>query len=144
MRIIANKDMIDEVFAQEAKRLKAFWDGREPMEIVLRKAHSRRTLTQNAQLHAMFEDMAGYFSSRGTLVTADRMKDLMKYKFLGTEDVVVGNTTIPGQLRSTAKLDVGEMSHFISEVMDWCFDHGVPVRNPHDGEYMQRRKESTA
>ncbi len=141
-RIIRDKDNIDRAFVEEANRLKAWWSGEQPVELIVQLAHTKRSLSQNAQIHAMFQDMSVHFTMKGKAVSPVKMKALMKMKFLGTEDIVIGETVIKDQLRSTRKLSQGEMSVFISQVMDWCFDHGVPVRNPGDGEYMTKQQES--
>lgn len=122
------------------KRIRSFWDFTVPLEIEYKPFVERRSLSQNAHIHALFEDIASHFTRQGHPLTKDQAKELMKYKFLGTKDMVIGNTVIPNQLVKTSSLDKGEMSHFIGEIIDWALDHGVPIRNPHDGEYMQARR----
>jgi hypothetical protein len=63
----------------------------------------------------------------------------MKNEFLGTEDVVVGSTTIPNQLRSTKSLSKGEMHQFMEQVFHWGIDHGVTLTNPQDSEFQRAR-----
>jgi hypothetical protein len=83
--------------------------------------------------------MAAHFSKRVD-TNAEQMKSLMKYKFLGTEDIVIRKTVIKDQLRSTSKLDKGEMTHFMNQVYDWAVDHGVTLPMPADSEYMKMRE----
>lgn len=143
--VVRKKENLKEAMDNLATRIGAFWNFEQfPVKITYEPALDRRSLSQNAQFHALCADIAAHFTQHGHNVTQDQIKELMKYKFLGTEDVVVGNTVISGQVRKTADLHAGEMSDLITQVMDWAFDHGVPVRNPHDGEYMMRRKESVS
>jgi hypothetical protein len=83
--------------------------------------------------------MANHFSKKVD-TDAEQMKALMKLKFLGTEDIVVGHTMIPGQLKRTSNLDKGEMMRFMDDIYDWALDHGVTLTIPEDSEYMKLRR----
>jgi len=83
-------------------------------------------------------EMSSHFSKK-VPITPEQMKQLMKNEFLGTEDVVVGSTTIPNQLRSTKSLDKGEMHFFMEQVFHWGLDHGVQLTNPKDSEFQRAR-----
>jgi hypothetical protein len=80
--------------------------------------------------------MATHFA-RKVDIDAEGIKMLMKNMFLGTEDITVGSTVIPGQVRSTSKLDKGEMMHFLDNIYAWAVDHGVKLTNPNDSEWMR-------
>lgn len=141
--IVRDRENLQPALEALGKRLLAFWDFTgKPLEVEYKPYVERRSLSQNAHIHALFEDIAVYFTQKGHPLTKDQAKELMKYKFLGTKDVVIGNTVIPDQLVKTSSLDKGEMSRFIEEIIEWALDHGVPIRNPHDGEYMQARRYS--
>ena len=60
---------------------------------------------------------------------------MLKHKFLGTEDVEVGKTTIPAQVRATSTLDRGEMLYFMTQVEAWAIDLGVKLTKPQNSEY---------
>ena len=141
--IVKNPDNLLPALEALGRRILAFWDfAGQPLEIEYKPHVDRRSLSQNAQIHALFEDIATHFTNKGHPLTKEQAKELMKYKFLGTRDMVIGNTVIPNQLVKTSSLDKGEMSHFINEIINWALDHGVKIRNPHDGEYMQARRSS--
>ena len=112
------------------------WDFSYPLSLTPKKYVHPRTLSQNALLHLWFDTMAAHFSKKVD-TNAEQMKALMKYKFLGTEDVIVGNTVIEGQLRHTSKLDKGEMMHFMNQIHEWAADHGVNLPIPAESEYMK-------
>lgn len=111
------------------------WDFSHPLCLKPSKYVNPRSLSQNALLHVWFDTMATHFSKKVD-TNAEQMKALMKYKFLGTEDVIVGNTVIEGQLRHTSKLDKGEMMHFMNQIHEWAADHGVNLPIPAESEYM--------
>ena len=119
------------------------WDFSHPLCLTPKKYTNPRSLSQNALLHVWFDTMAAHFSKKVD-TNAEQMKSLMKYKFLGTEDLVVGKTVIKDQLRSTSKLDKGEMTHFMDQVYDWAVDHGVMLPMPADSEYMKLREAQNA
>jgi hypothetical protein len=112
------------------------WDFNHPLVIKQGKYTNPRSLSQNALVHTWFSVMAKHFSKK-VEVDAEQMKLLMKNKFLGTEDVVVGSTVIEGQLKRTSKLTKGEMTYFMDLVYEWAVDHGVNLPIPADSEYMK-------
>lgn len=115
------------------------WDFTHPLVLKPSKYTNPRSLSQNALLHLWFGTMAEHFSKKVD-TNAEQMKALMKYKFLGTEDVVVGKTVIEGQLRQTSRLTKGEMTQFMDQVHEWAADHGVNLPIPQDSEYMKLRE----
>jgi len=119
------------------------WDFSHALCLTPKKYTNPRSLSQNALVHVWFDTMATHFSKKVD-TNAEQMKSLMKYKFLGTEDLVVGKTVIKDQLRSTSKLDKGEMTHFMNQVYDWAVDHGVTLPMPADSEYMKLREAQNA
>lgn len=116
------------------------WDYSTPLTIQPKPYKNPRSLTQNALMHKWFNDMAAHFSKK-VETSAEQMKALMKLKFLGTEDIVINHTVIPGQLKHTSKLDKGEMMRFMDDIYDWALDHGVKLTIPEDSEYMKLRKQ---
>lgn len=116
------------------------WDFSTPLALQPKQYKNPRSLTQNALLHKWFGEMASHFSKKVD-TDAEQMKALMKLKFLGTEDIVVGHTVIPGQLKRTSKLDKGEMMRFMDDIYDWALDHGVTLTIPEDSEYMKLRRQ---
>lgn len=125
-------------------RLRAFehflnetWNWESPVAWKVSVYRDARSLSQNNLFHMWCSEMADHFTDRGTPVTQEDMKDLMKLKFLGLEDRVINETVIPQQLRETRKLDRGTMLHFMNQVQEWGLDHGVNLTAPHNSEYMQ-------
>ena len=119
------------------KYLRESWDWSKPVEWRVKPYVGRRSLSQNALFHIWCREMAAHFSERGMDIDEEKAKVLLKYRFLGTHDIIVNNTVIPDQIRSTSKLDRGEMFDFMNQVQVWLLDCGVHVTCPHDSEYMQ-------
>lgn len=138
--IVRDKAQVDKILANVANWAKDEWDFDVPLCLQPKKYVNPRSLSQNALLHVWFDTMAKHFS-RKVDTNAEQMKALMKLKFLGTEDIIVGNTVIEGQLKRTSKLDKGEMMRFMDDVYDWALDHGVRLSIPEDSEYMKLRKQ---
>jgi hypothetical protein len=135
--LIQNKEQLNERMRFLFEHLRDSWDWSQPVELKVKPYVKSRSLSQNALFHVWCREMADHFKSRGADVNEDKMKDLLKYKFLGTEDRVVGKTVIPSQLRETSGLDKGEMMDFMDQVQNWGLDLGVELTCPADSEYMR-------
>lgn len=133
--MIQNRSQIKDVLRFFGKYLED-WDYTRPLAWKAEAYSTSRSLSQNALFHMWCGEMCLHFSE-SVDVTPDTMKSLMKHKFLGTEDVVVGSTVIPGQLRSTSGLSKGEMHEFMERVYAWAVDHGVRLTNPNDSEFFR-------
>ncbi len=117
------------------------WDWDKPLTWEPKPYTNSRSLSANALMHVWFREMAAHFSGKGSDLTEAQAKELMKYKFLGTEDRLIGKTLIPHQLRSTSRLSSGEMKEFLDQIQAWCADHGLNLTNPQDSEYAKWCKE---
>jgi hypothetical protein len=139
---IHRKEHVERQMMDLAKRIQAVFDFESGIcEVTWRKRQDHRSLPQNAQFHALVADIAEHINSKGHSYTAGQMKKLLKYKFLGTESLTAWDgTVIPDQVKSTARLDTGEMRDLIDRVQDWALGIGVKIRNPADGEYMRRTR----
>ena len=138
--IVRDKAQVDKVLTHVANWAKDEWDFTVPLCLQPKKYTNPRSLSQNALLHVWFDTMAQHFSSKVD-TNAEQMKALMKMKFLGTADIIVGNTVIPNQLRSTSKLSKGEMVEFMDQIHEWAVDHGVVLPIPEHSEYAKLGKQ---
>ena len=116
------------------------WDWSKPLCIKAAVYSEERSISQNALLHKWFREMAVHFEKRSP-VDEEQMKMLLKHKFLGTTDIIIGSTTIAGQVKSTRRMDKGDMHFFMDQIYDWAADHGVKLSNPENSEYMRLTKE---
>jgi hypothetical protein len=99
----------------------------------------RRSLSQNG----LFHDWCGQAATRFGQ-SDEKMKILLKHKFLGYEDIKIGNTEIKPQLRHTSELDPGEMNHFMTQVEEWCSSNNCLLTIPADSQYMKLREAQSA
>lgn len=100
----------------------------------------RRSVNSNALYWSWLTLLAAHFSRSGTTYSKDDMHDLMRHKFLGYEDRVIGNTEIRQQLASTSKLDTTQMYHYMSQIDAWGADHGCLLPRPEDEQYEKYRE----
>lgn len=113
------------------------WDWTHECKLVPQVLREPRTLSQNALMHVWFKDISTYFTERNYPLTPEQAKDLMKYRFLGTEDRVIGQTVIKDQLRHTRDLSKGEETQFLSQIQEWAQDKGLTLTCRADCEYMK-------
>lgn len=82
----------------------------KPWEVVIRRKRARRSLSENAWMHAMFQEIA-----EGTGNTIEDVKEAYKAMFLGHVPVMMG-----GQehmvVRSTTSLDTKEAAAFCKQI----------------------------
>lgn len=110
-------------------------------EINIRITKASRTLDQNALYWKWMECMSRYFTERGRPLDKDEAHDLMRHLFLGYQTKTIGHTEITN-LRSTTKLDKGEMSHYMTLIDAWAVDRGCYLPKPEDSEYMELMRQT--
>ena len=138
--LIRDKRQVKDRLATFQQFLEQTWDWSNPIAWKVTVYKDPRTVSQNALLHMWCEEMANQFAAGGADVDKESMKDLMKYRFLGTDDRVINNTVIPDQLRRTRDLDKGDMMFFLNQIQEWALDHGVKLTAPVNSEYMELRQ----
>ena len=135
--LVKSKDQIEDRLNHFKKYLETEWNWENAIQWKVARFTGRRSLSQSNLFHMWCGEMADHFAERGADVDKERMKLMLKNKFLGTEDVLVGSTTIPGQVRHTSNLSPGEMCDFMDQVQNWALDNGVTLTCPADSEYMR-------
>jgi hypothetical protein len=133
--LIKDKSQITERLVFFERWLQTEWCGTYPIKWVASRYQPKRSLSQNALFHVWCREIAVHFSEQGADINEEKMKELLCYKFLGTEDRVIAGHTIEKQVRRTSDLEVGEMTDLLHQVIAWALDHGVPLSNPPDSEY---------
>lgn len=126
-------------------------DKEKNYRVVIKEARAR-SLDQNALMWMWLTIMAEHFTAKGIMadgepLTKDDMHDIMRSKFLGSEDVVrtIGNTVIKEhKLKSTANLDKGDMHHYLTQMDQWAAEHGCLLPHPEDCEYERLREAQVA
>lgn len=135
--LVRNKQELEQRLDFFKQWLEREWNWEDAVQWKVSRFIPKRSLSQNALFHLWCREMAAHFSSKGAEVTEEKMKMLLKYKFLGTESITINNTVIKDQVKETSGLDRGEMMHFMDQVQDWALDHDVYLTCPDDSEYMK-------
>lgn len=99
-----------------------------------------RSIDQNGLYWQWLTILAKYFSKGSAEYSKDDIHDICRHKFLGYEDRKIGNTEIRAQLKSTARLDKGEMHHYLTQVDNWAVEMGCLLPHPEDSQYAQYRE----
>jgi len=135
------------VIIHSANELIAFTSGLAqsnewPLRIEVKKA-SGRSIPMNSTFHMWMNELSVFLISKGRKDASPKFcKDLMKYTFLGCEDVemtnaVTGSKVLMMELRHTSKLDEGEFLHSMEQVNQWCADKGLLLTVPIKSEYRE-------
>lgn len=131
--IAANKDVLDTAYADMVEALKEHGT----ITIEWKRKGKERSLNQNALFHQWCGEIAGqmYAKTGDDTYTKQTVKLFLKKTFLGEEDVRVGKTVIEKQIRSSSKLDTGEMFFFMNQIEAFAFEHNMTLSHPADNEY---------
>ena len=101
----------------------------EPLQVEIKPYKPKRKLSQNNLYWSWLTTLAKHFSKKAPPYHAEQMHDLMRHKFLGYENQIIGSTEIKGQLISTASLESPAMSEYMTKIEAWAADMGclLPV-----------------
>lgn len=120
------------------------WDFTHPVSIKYGRYTNPRTLSQNRLFHMWMSEASKQLTARGKKgCTPENLKLLTKTHLLGHEDIQVGSKTIT-VLRSTRRLDKGEMQFFMEQCEEWLLHQGIKLTIPADSEYMKLREAQLA
>ena len=96
----------------------------------------KRSLSQNAFQHVIYDDISKYLISKGRKDwTEKKVKFEMKNNFLGWEEtectnVYTGEITVKETLISTSGLDVGVACDYITKLLDFAQSIGCNIKIP--------------
>jgi len=118
--------------------------GKLPLKVEI-KAARKRSLSQNAFSHVIYQEISKNLIQRGREdCSPEWIKQMLKNTFLGWHDVeivnvVTGQRQVRSELRHTSKLDKGEMMNYLTQIIDWAESIGCQIKIPSDSEYMKLR-----
>lgn len=101
----------------------------------------KRSLSQNAFQHVIYDDISKYLISKGRKDWCPKYtKRNMKNNFLGWErteytDVKTGEITTREELISTSGLDVGVACDYITKILDFAQSIGCNIKIPASCDY---------
>lgn len=91
-----------------------------PLSVTITEHKAKRTIEQNARLHAILADIAAHAWVDGRQYDVETWKEYFRQKFIGTEEII-----LPGGKRiergiSTTTLSVGDFSAFMDQVEEYA------------------------
>ena len=96
----------------------------------------KRSLSQNALLWMWLTEIAQQTKDKGYGdYDSEDMHIYFKDKFCVDKPLTIGKTTI--QVKSTKKLDKGEMTFYMNQIHQWSVNAGFRLSMPEDSEYMK-------
>ena len=103
----------------------------KPHRIELKPYRHSRSLEQNALMWVWFRELSqSYQESYGEWLSDQTWHDVFVDKFLGVGVVEVGGT-IHKLHTTTSELDVGEFSHFLTQIDQYCAEElGILLTHP--------------
>ena len=142
---IDKRSQIDERFGHLREQV-IKWDFEQhPCMIELKPFRYKRSLDQNSLYWMWLGEMATHFTQGTRVFTTDDMHDLMRHRFLGyTDERKVGNTVIPSQLKTTTKLNVGDMHRYLEQIDAWACERGVLLTYPDHSAYAEMKESQNA
>ena len=96
----------------------------------------KRSLSQNALMWKWLTEIAEQTKQKGYGdYDSEDMHEYFKDKFCIDKPLTIGKTII--QVKSTKKLDKGEMTFYMSQIHQWAVNAGFSLSMPEDSEYMK-------
>lgn len=112
-----------------------FENGGGPLKFKITNS-GKRSLSQNALYWKWLTEIAQQTKSKGYgAYDSEDMHVYFKDKFCVDKSLTIGKTTI--QVKSTKKLDKGEMTFYMNQIHQWAVNAGFRLSMPEDSEYYQ-------
>jgi len=137
MIVVRKPENLKESLEFFRKRIALQWTGENPIELSFKAHRPQYTRSQQNLYRRWCRDLG-----RALGQPEDTMHDLLRYKFLGSEEVIVGEESFT-RLVSTTKLNRLAMSEYMHKVEVWAMDLGVHLLIPGENEYAQYREAAT-
>lgn len=112
-----------------------FDNGGGPLKFKITSS-GKRSLSQNALMWMWLTEIAQQTKQKGYGdYSSEDMHIYFKDKFCVDKSLTIGKTTI--QVKSTKKLDKGEMTFYMNQIHQWSVNAGFRLSMPEDSEYHQ-------
>lgn len=97
-----------------------------PLQVTISEYKQQRTGEQNRLFHALLNDIAEQATVNGRYFDADTWKELIRRRFIGTDEINLPDGTRIERGISTTTLSVAEFNQLIEKVTAWAVtDLGV-------------------
>lgn len=99
-----------------------------PLAVTIAEAKAKRSGDQNRMLHALLREIAASAYVGGRRFSEEAWKEMIRRKFIGTEEVVLPDGARIERGISTTTLSVAEFSALIDRVCAWAQDElGIEI-----------------
>lgn len=94
-----------------------------PLAVTVALAKAKRSLDQNARLHALLTDVAAHSWVEGRQYDLETWKEFFRQRFIGTEEITMPDGKRIERGISTTTLNVHEFSDFMTKIEEYAQDH---------------------
>jgi hypothetical protein len=95
---------------------KAMAEAGKPLAVTVAEHKSKRSVEQNARLHALLTEVAAQAWVNGRQFSVEVWKEHYKRKFIGTEEIELPDGKVEERGISTTTLDVGGFSDLMTKI----------------------------
>lgn len=96
----------------------------------IEKRKVKRTIPQNAYLHACFTILTKEFNRFGNTFTVEQMKDIVKAKLLAVSVHNTDGQYMGDRVKHTSELSKEEMGEFIEGMKAWAAEFDIVLPDP--------------
>jgi hypothetical protein len=116
--ILRNDGFAQALYAFLKQNWKAMADTGKPLAVSVSEYKSKRSIEQNARLHALLSEIAEQAWVRGRQYDAEIWKEYFRSKFIGTEEIEMPDGKRFERGISTTTLDVAAFSDFMERIQE--------------------------
>ena len=107
--------------------------------VSIKEWRETRSLSQNALYHKWLSEIAAQVDVRGVHFDHETWHEYFKKHWCPIKVI-----TLPvgaQRVKSTKKLDTGEMTFYLSQIEEWAIGHHIALTMPDDCEYQKLKNE---
>lgn len=121
--VLRNDTITDAVCAFVRANAPAMAASGKPLAVTISESKSKRSLEQNARLHALLMEIAANSWVDGRQYDAETWKEHFRRLYIGTEEILLPNGQRVERGISTTTLDVAAFSEFMDKITEYAQDH---------------------
>lgn len=114
--VLRNDNFAQALWAFLRLNWKAMADAGKPLAVTVSEHKSKRSVEQNARLHALLTEIAEQAWVRGRRYDMETWKEFFRSEFIGTEEIDLPNGVRQTRGISTTTLDVAAFSDFMTRI----------------------------
>lgn len=113
-------------------------DPTKEYRVTIKQWREKRSLSQNSLYWKWLDEInkqAPLKISNGNVKGSELWHEVFKRYYCPEKQITNGKVSVIS--KSTKMLDVGEMTHYLNRIENWCIDRGIKITIPDDSEYSQ-------